>query len=204
SGITMSHIDEHAELKKYQKEIISKARKTMSDDDIAYIEEDLRSPCTQEIAVFRAFAEIVEKAEDQTVVIDTAPTGHTILLLDSTQSYNQEIKRSQGEIPESAKKLLPRLRNTHETEVIIVTLAEDTPVYEALRLEDDLKRTGIGVKWWIINSSFYRTDTTNKILSAKVNNEIEWINKVAEHSKGNFAVIGWKADEIKDDELLKL
>ena len=176
----------------------------MSADDIAYIEEDLRSPCTQEIAVFRAFAEVVEKAEDQTVVIDTAPTGHTLLLLDSTQSYNQEIKRSQGEIPESARKLLPRLRNSDETEVIIVTLAEDTPVYEALRLEEDLKRAGIEAKWWVINSSFYRTGTTNQILSAKVSNEIEWINKVDEHSKGNFAVIAWSAEEIEGDKLLTI
>ena len=204
SGITMSHIDEQAELKKYQEEVLTKARKTMSADDIAYIEEDLRSPCTQEIAVFRAFAEVVEKAEDQTVVIDTAPTGHTLLLLDSTQSYNQEIKRSQGEIPESARKLLPRLRNSDETEVIIVTLAEDTPVYEALRLEEDLKRAGIEAKWWVINSSFYRTGTTNQILSAKVSNEIEWINKVDEHSKGNFAVIAWSAEEIEGDKLLTI
>ncbi len=112
SGITMSHIDEHVELKKYQDEVLKKARETMSEDDVAYVEEDLRSPCTQEIAVFRAFAEIVEKADDQIVVIDTAPTGHTLLLLESTQSYNHEIKRSNGDIPESAKKLLPRLRNT--------------------------------------------------------------------------------------------
>jgi len=204
SGISMSHIDEHAELLKYQEEVLSKARETMSEEDIAYVEEDLRSPCTQEIAVFRAFAEIVEKADDQVVVIDTAPTGHTLLLLDSTQSYNQEIKRSQGDIPESAKKLLPRLRNADETEVIIVTLAEATPVYEAMRLEDDLKRAGIHSKWWVINSSMYATQTTNLLLKAKASNEIEWINKVDAHSRGNFAVIGWSADEIKGHKLLSL
>lgn len=204
SGITMSHIDEHAELKKYQEEVLSKARETMSDEDMAYIEEDLRSPCTQEIAVFRAFGQIVEKAEDQVVVIDTAPTGHTLLLLDSTQSYHKEIQRSQGNIPESVKKLLPRLRNADETEVIIVTLAEATPVYEAMRLEEDLKRAGIATKWWIINSSLYHTSTTNQLLSAKSSNEIEWINKVDEHSDGNFAVIAWSADEIKGDKLLTL
>ena len=204
SGITMSHIDEHAELKKYQDEVLSKARETMSDEDIAYVEEDLRSPCTQEIAVFRAFAEIVEKAENEVVVIDTAPTGHTLLLLDSTQSYNHEIKRSQGDIPESAKKLLPRLRNADETEVIIVTLAEATPVYEAMRLEEDLKRAGINSKWWVINSSLYATQTTNKMLKAKSSNEIEWINKVDAHSNGNFAVISWHADEIKGDKLNEL
>ena len=202
--ITMSHIDEKEELKKYQKEVLSKAGASMSEEDLAYIEEDLRSPCTQEIAVFRAFADIVEKAEDQIVVIDTAPTGHTLLLLDSTQSYNQEMKRSQGDVPESAKKLLPRLRNKDETEVIIVILAETTPVYEALRLEEDLERAGIAAKWWVINSSLYRTGTTNMLLSAKASNEIEWINKVAEHANGNFAVISWRPDEIKDESLYLL
>ncbi|MCB2353426.1 arsenical pump-driving ATPase [Clostridium estertheticum] len=204
SNITMSHIDEHAELKKYQDEVLSKARETMASEDIAYVEEDLRSPCTQEIAVFRAFAEIVDKAEDQIVVIDTAPTGHTLLLLDSTQSYNQEIKRSQGDIPGSVKKLLPRLRNADETEVIIVTLAEATPVYEAKRLEEDLVRAKIMAKWWVINSSLYKTGTTNKLLSAKASNEIEWINKVDAHADGKFAVIPWSPDEIKGDKLNEL
>ncbi len=204
SGIRMSHIDEHAVLAKYRDEVLSKARETMSEEDLAYIEEDLRSPCTQEIAVFRAFAEIVDKAEEQIVVIDTAPTGHTLLLLESTQSYNHEIKRSQGDIPESAKKLLPRLRNPAETEVIIVTLAEATPVYEALRLEEDLKRAGIATKWWVINASLYRTGTTNRMLSAKAGGEIEWINRVAAHSGGNFALIPWSADEIKGEKLKNL
>ncbi len=204
NGITISHINEKEELKKYQEEVLTKARETMLEDDIAYIEEDLRSPCTQEIAVFRAFAEIVDKAEDQVVVIDTSPTGHTLLLLDSTQSYNQEMKRSNGDIPEAAKKLLPRLRNADETEVIIVTLAETTPVYEAMRLEEDLKRAKISTKWWVINASLYQTGTTNQLLSAKASNEIEWINKVDAHAKGYFAVISWSADEITGKKLLQL
>ena len=111
----------------------------MSEDDVAYIEEDLRSPCTQEIAVFRAFAELVEKADDEIVVIDTAPTGHTLLLLDSTLSYHQEVQRTQGQVPESVKNLLPRLRG-EETEVLIVSLAEATPFYEAYRLEEEIGR----------------------------------------------------------------
>ena len=204
SGITMSRIDEQAELKKYKEEVLSKARETMSEDDIAYVEEDLRSPCTQEIAVFRAFADIVEKAENEILVIVTAPTGHTLLLLDSTQSYNQEIKRSQGDIPESAKKLLPRLRDNNETEVIIVTLAEATPVYEAMRLEEDLKRAGISAKWWVINSSLYYTGTKNQMLTSKASNEIEWINKVDRHTNGGFALIAWSPDEIKGNKLKDL
>lgn len=202
--ITMSHIDEHAELKKYQEEVLDKARETLTDEDIAYVEEDLRSPCTQEIAVFRAFAQIVEKAEKEIVVIDTAPTGHTLLLLDSTQNYHREIERSQGDIPESVKKLLPKLRNDNETEVIIVTLAEATPVYEALRLEEDLKRANIATKWWIINSSIYQTKTSNQMLAAKAINEVEWINRVDEHTNGKFAIIDWSPYDIKGDKLKNL
>ena len=203
-NITVSHIDEKEELSKYKEEVLSKARKTMADDDISYIEEDLRSPCTQEIAVFRAFAEIVEKAEDKIVVIDTAPTGHTLLLLESTQSYNKEIKRSQGDVPMSVKKLLPRLKDKSETEVIIVTLAEATPFYESMRLEEDLKRAGIRNKWWIINASIYAAGTTNDMLKAKSSNEIEWINKIDAHSNGNFAVIPWNKEELKGSRLEKI
>jgi arsenite/tail-anchored protein-transporting ATPase len=200
-GITLSNIDEKAELEKYKEEVLSKARETMSEDDIAYVEEDLRSPCTQEIAVFRAFAEIVERSENEVVVIDTAPTGHTLLLLDSTQSYNKEIERSQGDVPESVKRLLPKLRNEGETEVIIVTLAETTPVSEAMRLQSDLNRAGIHSKWWVINSCFYAANTTNAILKVKASNEVEWINKVNEISKGNFAVIEWMPEEVKGEKL---
>lgn len=204
-GITMSRIDEEQELAKYRDELLGNARKNnLSEEDIAYIEEDLRSPCTQEIAVFRAFAEIVDKADNEVVVIDTAPTGHTLLLLDSTQSYNNEIKRSSGEIPESAKKLLPRLRNKEETEVLIITLPEATPVYEAMRLEDDLKRAGIATKWWVVNSSMYRTGTTNTMLAAKASNEIEWINKINIRADGNFALMAWSPDEIEGEKLKEL
>ncbi len=204
SGVTMSHIDEAEELKKYQLEVLAKARTSgMSDEDIAYVEEDLRSPCTQEIAVFRAFAEVVEKANDQVVVIDTAPTGHTLLLLESTQSYNHEIQRTKGEIPESVKRLLPRLKSD-ETEVLIITLPEATPVYEALRLEDDLNRAGISSKWWIVNQSLCKTGTTNSILASKAANEVEWLNRIDKHSNGKFALIAWSTGKIKGDHLLAL
>lgn len=204
TGITVSRIDEQKELEKYKEEVLSKARETMQEADLDYVEEDLRSPCTQEIAVFRAFAQIVERSENEIVVIDTAPTGHTLLLLDSTQSYHKEIERSQGDIPEAVKKLLPKLRDERHTDVIIVTLAEATPVYEAMRLQEDLDRAGIHSKWWVINSSLYAAQTTNEILGVKASHEITWINKVNEISQGNFACIEWKKEDIKNERLLEL
>ena len=203
SGISMSHIDEKEELKKYQDEVLENARKTLSEDNVAYIEEDLRSPCTQEIAVFRAFAELLEKADDEIVVIDTAPTGHTLLLLDSTLSYHQEVQRTQGQIPESVKNLLPRLRG-EETEVLIVSLAEATPFYEASRLEEDLTRASIHTNWWIVNSSLYKANPGNKMLSAKANEEVKWINKILDHTSGKLAVIEWTKEDLCGDKLYQI
>ena len=203
SGISMSHIDEKEELKKYQDEVLENVRKTLSEDDVAYIEEDLRSPCTQEIAVFRAFAELVEKADDEIVVIDTAPTGHTLLLLDSTLSYHQEVQRTQGQVSESVKNLLPRLRG-EETEVLIVSLAEATPFYEAYRLEEDLTRASIHTNWWIVNSSLYKANPSNKMLSAKANEEVKWINKILDHTSGKLAVIEWTKEDLCGDKLYQI
>lgn len=191
-GITVSHIDEKAVLAAYQKNVLDKVRETMGDADLSYIEEDLRSPCTQEIAVFNSFAEIVAKADNEVVVIDTAPTGHTLLLLDSTQSYHKEVERTQGNITPAVQNLLPRLRNEKETEVVIVTLPETTPVFEAQRLQQDLQRAGIKNKWWVVNSSLLLTSTNSPFLKAKALSEVQWINKVKEISGGNFAVIEWK------------
>lgn len=191
AGITVSRIDEVEELEKYKNEVRSKAAPTMTAEDMEYIEEDLRSPCTQEIAIFKAFAQIVEKADKEVIVIDTAPTGHTLLLLDATESYHKEVERTQGDIPNAVRNLLPRLRNSQETEVVIVTLPETTPVFEAERLQKDLQRAGIPNKWWIVNSCLSLTNTKNPFLQAKASEERIWIKKVENLSNGNTALVKW-------------
>jgi arsenite-transporting ATPase len=193
AGITVSKIDEAVVLEAYKNEVRAKARENnMSAADMEYIEEDLRSPCTQEIAVFKAFADIVEKANNEIVVIDTAPTGHTLLLLDATESYHKEVERTQGEVSGAVAHLLPRLRNPQETEVVVVTLPEATPVFEAERLQKDLQRAGIHNKWWVINSCLSLTQTQNPFLQAKAQSELVWIEKVKQLSNCNTALIEWK------------
>lgn len=192
AGITVSRIDEAQVLEKYKNEVRNKAAEAVTAEDMEYIEEDLRSPCTQEIAVFKAFAEIVDKAETEIVVIDTAPTGHTLLLLDANQSYHKEVERTQGEVTGAVANLLPRLRNSKETEVVIVTLPEATPVFEAERLQMDLQRAGINNKWWVVNACLSLTDTQNSFLKAKAQNELVWIKKVEQLSQGNTALIEWR------------
>jgi len=192
-NVSVSNIDEAEELDRYKAEVIGKAVENgISDEDLDYIKEDLRSPCTQEIAVFRAFADVVEKAEEKVVVIDTAPTGHTLLLLNSTESYAREMEHSQADIPDSVRKLLPRLKNAGETEVVIVTLPEATPYFEASRLEEDLNRAGIENRWWVVNASLLAAGTADPFLRARAEGERTWIARVEAETEGRTVVIPWQ------------
>ncbi|TQR13341.1 arsenical pump-driving ATPase [Psychrobacillus soli] len=194
-NLSISSIDPKQEVEKYKADILSKASKDLDEDGIAYLQEDLNSPCTEEIAVFRAFAEVVAKTDNEIVIIDTAPTGHTLLLLDAAQSYSKEIEKSTGEVPKSVENLLPLLRNPKVTEVVIVTLAEATPVLEASRLQEDLRRAEISPKWWVINQSLYATNTTDPVLRGKAIGELEWIHEVSDNKAINCAIIPWLHEE---------
>ncbi|ARK31573.1 arsenical pump-driving ATPase [Halalkalibacter krulwichiae] len=196
ANLTVSQINPKKEVEAYTEEVLQKAKESLDENGLAYLEEDLRSPCTEEIAVFRAFANVVDQAEDSFVVIDTAPTGHTLLLLDAAQSYHKEIERSTKEVPEAVTKLLPRLRNRDETDVIIVTLPEATPVHEATRLEEDLSRAKIKPSWWVINQCFSATKTSDPILTSRARAEQKWIHFVTNQHEQGTAVIPWQANKL--------
>lgn len=189
-GIETAVIDEKKVLEAYKDEVRAKAREA-GVTDFSYIEEDLRSPCTQEIAVFRRFAEIVMQADDKTVVIDTAPTGHALLLLDSTQSYDRQIAHSEGDAPEAVQRLLPRLRDDILSDFVIVTLPEPTPVLESKRLRDDLERAGIHQQWWVINQCLILNHSTDSFLRAKANSEVKWIEEVRRIADSHLVLRPW-------------
>ena len=199
AGLAVSHIDQAAELASYQDEVLQKARRTMGEADVRYVEEDLRSPCTQEIATFRAFANIVARARDEVVVIDTAPTGHTLLLLDNAQSYGRQIEHTGGDVPQSVRDLLPRLRDPRQTEVVIVTLPENTPAREAERLSADLDRARIPHGWWVVNRCLSMSGTTDPTLSARAQAEARWIDHARAASAGKVAAVAWQAPDAAPD-----
>lgn len=202
-NLTISSINPKVEVEKYKTEVIARSIEVLDEAGLEYLKEDLESPCTEEIAVFQAFAEVVAKSENEIVVIDTAPTGHTLLLLDASHSYTKEIERSAGEVPESAKRLLPQIRNSKETAVVIVTLPEATPALEASRLQDDLRRADIYPKWWVINQSLSATKTNDPILKAKSLTEKEWIKEVNDNLAEECALIPWFCEEKVGYENLK-
>ena len=155
------------------------------------LEEDLRSPCTEEIAVFRAFAKKVDEGKDGFVVLDTAPTGHTLLLLDAAEAYHREVTRTMSDMPEAVRQLLPRLRDQEFTRILIVTLPEATPVHEAARLQADLARAGIRPFAWVINQSLYPLPLTDPVLVSRKAHEVRFINEVREKLSLRTALIAW-------------
>ena len=189
-GLTLSRIDPEVEVEAYRNQVLA-ASSELDHEALALLEEDLRSPCTEEIAIFRAFARVVAEASDRFVILDTAPTGHTLLLIDSSEAYHREVMRNTTDTPPEVLALLPRLRDPEFTRVLIVTLAEATPISEARRLEADLKRAGISAYAWVINQSFAAVSTSDPILRMRAANELPHIQSVLSQGGGRVAIVPW-------------
>jgi len=193
AGLTVTRIDPEREVADYRDEVLAKAGSGLDAAGRAMLDEDLRSPCTEEIAVFRAFARTVAGGKDGFVVLDTAPTGHTILLLDAAEAYHREVLRTQADLPDAVRSLLPRLRDPGFTKTIIVTLAEATPVHEAERLQADLARAGITPFAWVVNQSLLASGTGDPLLARRGGYEIPFIQRVVTELSPKTAVIAWTA-----------
>lgn len=193
-NLSVGRIDPAVETKKYSAEVMQSAGAGLDVDGQSLLAEDLRSPCTEEIAVFRAFAEAVAEGTDRFVVLDTAPTGHTILLLDAALAYHREVLRQSSAMPESVAQLLPRLRDPNFSRVLIVTLPEATPVHEAAQLQRDLRRAEIEPYAWVINQSLFPLGVTDPVLRGRQSHEAQFIREVVVEHAQRTALIPWQID----------
>lgn len=190
--LELSRIDPEQVTAAYRDEVLSSTAGDLDERGRRLLEEDLRSPCTEEIAVFRAFAEAVASGTDRIVVLDTAPTGHTILLLDAALAYHREISRQGNQVPESVQQLLPRLRDPEFTRVLIVTLPESTPVHEAARLQQDLRRAEIEPFAWVVNQCLTPLPVQHPVLKGRQESELPWLNEVTSQHAHRTALVPWQ------------
>jgi arsenite-transporting ATPase len=202
-NLTVSRIDPVAETAKYSQEVMTNAGAGLDASGKALLEEDLRSPCTEEIAVFRAFADAVAEGTNRFVVLDTAPTGHTVLLLDSALAYHREVTRQTSGMPEAVENLLPRLRDKQFTRVLIVTLPEATPVHEAAQLQRDLRRAEIEPYAWVINNCLSPLKVTDPLLVERQKHEAKYIEEVVKEQSSRTAMIAWQIEPPVGPEALK-
>ncbi len=193
ANLTIGEINPKREVERYRAEVMATTGAKLDANGRALLQEDLSSPCTEEIAVFQAFARAVEQAMDRFVVVDTAPTGHTILLLDAAQAYHREVMRQAKNVAESVRKLLPRLRDSQFTRILLCTLPEATPVHEAAALQSDLRRAGIDPYAWVINQSLSPLEISDPLLLTRCSQEGRYIDEViSKHSARTF-IVPWDA-----------
>jgi arsenite-transporting ATPase len=193
--LEVSRIDPAAETKAYVDRILATKGKDLDAEGRALLLEDLRSPCTEEVAVFHAFSRTVARARQGLVVLDTAPTGHTLMLLDATGAYHREmLRRVDHDIVHRVTTPLMRLRDPTFTKILLVTLPETTPVTEASRLQDDLRRAGIEPWAWVVNASLAASQTRDPVLARRIAIELAQIERVRTLAR-RLAVVPWTARE---------
>jgi arsenite-transporting ATPase len=188
-NLTVSRIDPRAETERYRQHVLETKGAQLDAEGRALLEEDLRSPCTEEIAVFQAFSRIIREAGKKFVVMDTAPTGHTLLLLDATGAYHREVSRQMGKTGMHFTTPMMQLQDPKQTKVLVVTLAETTPVLEAANLQADLRRAGIEPWAWIINTSVAAASAKSPLLRQRAANELREISAVANQHADRYAVV---------------
>jgi arsenite-transporting ATPase len=208
-NLMVSRIDPHEVTERYREHVLATKGANLDAQGRAVLEEDLRSPCTEEIAVFQAFSRIIREAGRKFVVMDTAPTGHTLLLLDATGAYHRDIVRQMEGTGMHFITPMQQLQDPKQTKVLIVTLAETTPVLEASNLQDDLKRAGIEPWAWIINNSVAATQinapSASVLLRQRAHNELAEIEIVVTRLAKRYALVPLMQEEpIGVDRLQKL
>lgn len=205
-GLTLSKIDPAAETAAYQAEVINAQGAAMDEAGRSLLEEDLRSPCTEEIAVFRAFAREVGQGSDRFVVLDTAPTGHTLLLLDASEAYHRELERqARSTQPAEVLQLSERLRDPAFTHILLVTLPEATPVHEAAVLQEDLRRAHIEPFAWVINQSLLNSGSCDPLLQLREKSEHRYLSEVVAKHAARTVWLPWQPEEpVGPDALTRL
>ncbi|MGY3897437.1 arsenical pump-driving ATPase [Aeromonas veronii] len=203
--LEVSRIDPHAETERYRAQVLATKGAALDEQGRALLEEDLRSPCTEEIAVFQAFSRIIREAGKRFVVMDTAPTGHTLLLLDATGAYHREIARQMGNKGLHFTTPMMQLQDPKQTKVLIVTLPEPTPVQEAANLQSDLRRAGIEPWGWLINHSLQQAAVSSPLLQLRAERQLSHIEAVEQQHASRFAVVPLLAEEpVGPDALRRL
>jgi arsenite/tail-anchored protein-transporting ATPase len=192
-GLEVSRIDPHVESERYRQHVLETKGKDLDAAGKALLAEDLRSPCTEEIAVFQAFSRVMRESRAKFVVVDTAPTGHTLLLLDATGAYHRDVVRNLAPGLHVRTPMM-QLQDPKQTKMLIVTLPETTPVLEAEGLQADLRRAGIEPWAWVINSSLAAAEPSDPLLAARADAELTHIERV-QSAVERVAIVPWLIEE---------
>jgi arsenite-transporting ATPase len=194
-GLEVSRIDPAVETRAYVEKVMATKGRDLDAQGQALLREDLRSPCTEEVAVFHAFSRVISESRRRVVVLDTAPTGHSLLLMDATGAYHRQALRDLGPGVNPAKVTTPlmRLQDPALTRVVLVTLPETTPVSQAAALQADLRRAQVEPFAWVVNRSLSAAGARDPLLTAKLEGERRQLRRIAGGLARRVFVVPWLA-----------
>jgi arsenite-transporting ATPase len=191
-GLHVSRIDPKVETQRYIDKIMAAKSPNLDPQEQALLLEDLRSPCTEEVAVFHAFSRIVGEGRAAFVVLDTAPTGHSMLLMDATGAYHRQMMREfEGHGSGRVVTPLMRLQDAAYTKIILVTLPEVTPVSQAAALQEDLRRASVEPYAWVLNKSVLAAGTHDPLLAARLAGERKQIERISNGRAKRLFTLPW-------------
>lgn len=196
-SLQVSRIDPKAETQKYIDKIMSAKEPALNADEKALLLEDLQSPCTEEVAVFHAFSHIVAQARSGFVVLDTAPTGHSLLLMDAAGAYHRQMLSTFEKQTVTTVNIvtpLMRLQDSAYTKIILVALPEVTPVSQAAALQEDLRRAKIEPYAWVLNRSVLAAQTKDPLLGARLQGEVKQMKRINSELSKNLFVIPFRSE----------
>ncbi|MGM0546075.1 MAG: arsenical pump-driving ATPase [Bacteroidota bacterium] len=200
--LTVDRIDPKAEKEAYIQKVMKRKATDMDEEERKLLREDLESPCTEEVAVFQAFSKEIHKAKRQFVVMDTAPTGHTLLLLDTTGSYHREVLRNSAVSADKLKTPYMYLKNPDFAKLLIVTLPETTPITEAAQLQDDLRRSEIEPYGWIANQSLSAAEISDPLLKQRAAEELPLLKKIEKEHASRLYSVPWLEQDTLIEKLV--
>ncbi len=190
-NLEVNRIDPHAEKKAYIEKVLKQKGSNKTEEELKLLKEDLESPCTEEVAVFQAFSKAIHQAKRKFVVVDTAPTGHTLLLLDTTGSYHREVLRNTAMDSDNLRTPYMFLQDSDYAKLIIVSLPETTPITEAAKLQDDLRRSGIEPYAWVANQSMSATNISDPLLKQRAAAEVPLLDEIDKNHAKKLYAIPW-------------
>lgn len=202
-NMTVDRIDPDKEKQNYIAKVLKQRGKDKTDEELKLLREDLESPCTEEVAVFQAFSKAIHEAKRKFVVMDTAPTGHTLLLLDTTGSYHKEILRNAKMDTDKLKTPYMYLQDPDYSKLLIVALPETTPITEAAKLQADLRRSNIEPYAWIANQSMSATEISDPLLKQRAAEEVPQLEEIETKHAKKLYTIPWVAEDPVLEFLIK-
>jgi arsenite-transporting ATPase len=205
-------VNQQEAFKEYKEKVLSEARGKYSEDMLATMEEELNSPCTEEMAAFDKFIQYIEGRDYEVVVFDTAPTGHTLRLLDLPFDYAKQVEMMSSaaesiENKETAqhrfRDIISTLRDKDMTVFSLVLYPESTPIMESYRAMLDLKEAGIETQLVIANMVLPEKVCSNNFFKNRRQMQLKYLQEIKDRFNLPVLQFPLMQEEIKGLNLLK-